>query len=57
MFAELALGLEVVLLAQGNSQPTLKKAKKKKKNPHSMHRGFLWISSNLLMILMCHDDH
>lgn len=57
MFAELPLGLEVVLLAQGNSQPTLKKAKKKKKNPHSMHRGFLWISSNLLMILMCHDDH
>lgn len=56
MFAELPLGLEVVLLAQGNSQPTLKKAKKKK-NPHSMHRGFLWISSNLLMILMCHDDH
>lgn len=31
MFAELPLGLEVVLLAQGNSQPTLKKAKKKKK--------------------------
>lgn len=28
-FAELPLGLEVVLLALGNSQPTLKKAKNK----------------------------